>query len=62
MKTVGLPKRLSFEIGPYFLALPEIHFSAVLALMAQRKLRLWPTTGMPNDPGGILFDDLRRLL
>lgn len=59
---MGFPKRLSFEIGPYFLALSSSHFSAVLAFIALRRPRLWPIMGNPNDPGGILCDDLFPLL
>lgn len=58
MKTVGLPKRLSFETGPYFSILCCSHFSAVLARMARRRPRLWPIMGSPNEPGGTLFGDL----
>ena len=58
IKTVGLPKRLSFDIGPYFVILCWSHFSAVLARLAPRRLRLWPIKGIPSEPGGSLFDDL----
>lgn len=57
-KTVGLPKRLSFDIGSYFVILCSSHFSAVLARMALRRPRLWPIKGIPSEPGGNLFDDL----
>ena len=62
IKTVGLPKRLSFDIGPYFLILCSGHFSAVLARMALRRPRLWPIKGIPSKPGGSLFDDLLPFL
>lgn len=62
MKTVGLSKRLILDIGPYFFALSSSHLSAVLALIAQRRLRLWPTRGIPSDPGGSLLDHLFLLL
>lgn len=58
MKTVGLPKRLTFDMGPYFIILSSSHFSAVLALIARRRIRLWPIIGSPSEPGGNLFDDL----
>lgn len=58
MNTVCLPKRISFDIGPYFLILASSHFSAVLARMARRRPMLWPIKGIPSDPGGNLFDDL----
>lgn len=58
IKTFGLPKRLSFDIGPYFVILCWSHFSAVLARLAPRRLRLWPIKGIPSEPGGSLFDDL----
>lgn len=58
MNTVGLPKRLNFDMGPYFLILCSSHFSAVFDLMAPRRPRLWPIMGMPSEPGGSLFDDL----
>ncbi|POO00377.1 hypothetical protein TorRG33x02_037900 [Trema orientale] len=61
-KTVGLPKRVSFEIGPYLLILSSSHFSAVLALIALRKLRLWPIIGIPSEPGGSFFVDLLLLI
>jgi len=30
--------------------------------MARRRSRLWPKTGIPNDPGGTFFDDLLSLV
>ena len=57
MKTVGLPNRLSFDIGPYFIILSSSHFSAVLARIARRRPRLWPMIGIPSEPGATLFDD-----
>lgn len=58
MKTVGFPKRLSLETGPYFLSLSSDHASAILARIALRRPRLWPTKGSPSDPGGSSSDDL----
>ncbi|GMP65379.1 hypothetical protein CsSME_00026199 [Camellia sinensis var. sinensis] len=58
MKTVGLPNRLSFEIGPYFLTLSSSHCLAVLAFITWRRVRLWPMMGSPRDPGGSFCDDL----
>lgn len=62
MKTVGFPKRLSFETEPYFLILCSSHFSAVLARMALRRPRLWPIMGSPSEPGGSLYDDFFLLV
>lgn len=58
MNTVGFPKRDNFDMGPYFIILCCNHCSAVLALIARRRLRLWPIMGIPSEPGGSLFDDL----
>lgn len=55
-KTVGLPKRVSLDMGPNFLILLLIHCSPVFVRMAQRRPRLWPMIGIPRDPGGSLFD------
>ncbi|KAI6687489.1 hypothetical protein NL676_024317 [Syzygium grande] len=62
MNTVGLPKRVSFEIGPYFPTLSWSHFSPVFVLMARSRSMLWPTMGIPNDPGGSFLDDPLLLL
>ena len=62
MKAVGLPKSHSFEIGPYFVILCCSHLSAVLERKARRRSMLWPTMGIPSEPGGCLFDDLLPLV
>lgn len=50
MKTVGLPKRLIFETGPYFAILCWSHVSAVLARIARRRARLWLIKGIQMSP------------
>lgn len=62
MHTVGLPKKVSFEIGPYFLTLSWTHFSPVFVLMAQSMPKLWPIVRIPSDPGGNFLDDPLLLL
>jgi len=62
MKTVGLPKRVSIDIEPYFCILSRSHFSAVLVLIALRSCRLWPIMGIPSEPGGSFLDDFLPLI